>query len=81
MAGLFAMEEVKSRHGGAERFGSQRKSRTGKGFAQTACEEENKANFSSTLFILFKKNQNPSLLALHRPAETFKSISRNDINS
>lgn len=72
MAGLFAMEEVKSQHGGVERFGSQRKSRKGKGFAQTACEKENKANFSSTLLLPFKRNQNPPLLALHRPAETFK---------
>lgn len=50
MSDLFAIEEVKSRPGGVQRFGSQRKSRRGKGFAQTACEKENKANFFSTYF-------------------------------
>lgn len=48
--GLFAVEEVKSQHGGVERFGSQRKSRRGEGFAQTACEKEKKANFFSAFF-------------------------------
>ena len=54
----------------------------GKGFAQTAHEKENKADFFSPLFFFlpFKEKKKLFLLAVHQPAEKIKPISRNNIN-
>lgn len=54
--GSGAMAQLRERFGAAGRAG-------GEGFAQTAREKENKANFS---FIPFKKKQKRSPLALHK---------------
>lgn len=62
------MAQLRERFGAAGRAG---------GFAQTAREKENKANFS---FIPFKKKQNQPPLAL-KVEKKFKSISIKNITS